>query len=114
MLWFGIPLLVFVGYWVRYSVQRAAGAELRHRVLCEQITLGMTRSEVEQILSAYGQFRETESGTNGNEVVYWSYTDPQVTRDFGGTYFVLRFDNGGFVNTYLPVPFSDNNEPVCP
>jgi hypothetical protein len=109
-----ILLLTIIGWLIHTSQERTKAIELRHHVFCEQITPGVDRAEVREILSQYGYFRETEASFKGGfTVVGIIFNDPVIDRQFGGKSIVLRFENGKYINAYVPVPFSDANKPVC-
>ena len=109
-----ILLLIIIG-WSIYSFQKSErAAELRYHVFCEQIIPGMDRKEVREILTQYGDFRETESSFKGGlSVVGIVFTDPVAEHRFGGKSIVLVFENSRYIKATIPVFFSDANKPVC-
>ena len=107
-------LLIIVGWFIYASQGRTSATELRHHVFCEQITPGIDRAEVREILSQYGDFRETEASFNGGStVVGIVFNDLETDRQFGGKSIVLSFKDGKYINAFVPVPFSDANRSIC-
>ena len=107
------PAVTMGAVFIQDSLRLARGAELRHNVFCERIAPGMDRLHVEQLLAEYGPFQEYEDTYGSITAVVVSFTDPDTSLDFGDTSILIRFENGGFLDAYTPVPGQDYNKPVC-
>jgi hypothetical protein len=108
-------LLLFVLILNRFLVQREAVNEFRVHVFCEELKPRMSRVEVEEILSMYGDYTLSESSIENSNVdfVVIRFKDQKIDHQFGGQPIGLRFDHGEYYNAYISKFLDESNQPIC-
>jgi len=115
IIFIGIPLCCTVSWvtaYLIYNAKQEAVNELRCYVFRDLLKPGMSRSEVREILSQFGDFRENESSFGeGHTEILIIFTDPGTSRRFGGN-IILSFYDGKYARASIPMG-SEAFPPAC-
>jgi hypothetical protein len=110
-----IVAIVGGALYFQFSNAKQIVTEFRHHIFCEQLSKGMSPSEVREELSHYGYFIETQSNFQGGLFVMGvSFTDPDMKRQIGDQSITLVFQDLQYINARIPVPLSDSHRSLCP
>ena len=105
-----ILMSVLFGQFKQFYQKSIDATEFRYHVFCEQIELGMTQEDVESILLQYGDYGKS---TGNPREIGVNFIDPDVYRQFGGTYLALFYDNEKYIGAYIPSSSLDGYIPIC-